>query len=588
MSESTKAFLTVGLCVGIFAGVGDALALRLENPRSFPPGSAPTFVVAAIALHGGLGLVAGAAAALLAQLARGFRPAMALALGIGLWLFAWFGVRMHVRWFFGVPILSRASLFANLALLAACLGVAWALQAIAGSLAGRAPRGRVLGLGVIVVALAGAFVLARGSMRAPRAVRTTPVPNARDVLLVTLDTTRMDHLSAFGYPRGTTPAIDRIARRGASDVLWAAVPLTNPSHVSLLTGLSPREHGVLNNGIALPDTIPTIIDDFAREGWTCAAFVSGIPLKADLSGLSRPFETYDDSFSVLERIHPMMTSLVVVRVADRLLPGDLLERRAEHTVGAAVEWLARTESPRFLWVHLFDPHTPYRAAPVLQARFERESRPWAANGRAVTEWPVAPYDAELRGVDDALATLFRAFDAFAPRGVVAIVADHGEGLLQHGELTHGALLHEEDLTVAWIVAGAGPGEASAAARLQGVAPPRPALDVAATLAALARGRPAPAAAAAIVRAETFPPEGRGRKTATIGRLPGGGIGKTIVDWERGERVAFRIDRDPGELHPVGTLGPEWAALSPERAAHGAGEALDPDVERRLRALGYVH
>jgi hypothetical protein len=586
--DSTRAFLAIGTGLGILAGAWDGLALRLENPRSFEAESAATFVAASIALHGAFGFAAGAASTLVARLVPALRPASALALGLGGWVFAWSGVRVHVRWFFGEPILARGSLLANLALLAASLAIAWLIRRQARAVAAGAERSRVLVVETVAVGVAAVLATAPGSPRDRAGARAAPASGARDMLLVTLDTTRMDHLSAFGYPRGTTPAIDRVARRGACDVLWVTVPLTNPSHCSLLTGLPPRAHGVLNNGTALSDTIPTIVDALAAKGWTCGAFVSGIPLKADLSGLDRSFGTYDDSFSALERIHPMMTSLAAVRVADRVLPGDMLERRAERTVGAAAAWLARTDSPRFLWVHVFDPHTPYRAPRAVRARFGRESDGWTANQRAVTEWPVADYDAELRATDRALATLFREFETVASSGIIAIVADHGEGLLQHGELTHGALLHEEDLAVAWVVSGAGPGDSSSAARLRGAAPPRPATDVAAILAAFAAGRSAPSSDEGIVRADTFPPEGRGRKTAMIGRLPGSGIGKTIVDWERGERVAFRIDADPGELRPIEPVGSEWAALLPEDAESAAGDGLDPDVERRLRALGYVH
>jgi hypothetical protein len=257
-------------------------------------------------------------------------------------------------------------------------------------------------------------------------------------------------------------------------------------------------------------------------------------------------------------------------------------------VDRAVAWLARPARARFVWVHLFDAHTPYRASRALVQRFRREGAGWTAAGRPVTEWPVADYDAELRGTDAALGRLLRAFEEASPDGIVCVTADHGEGLWQHGELTHGALLYEEDLRIAWIVGGNGASAPAALARLSGTRPPRPATDVAAELGALARGEPVPPGTEGPVVADTFPPEGRGRRSAVVGLLPDGRIGKTMVDWERGIRLAFDLTVDPGETHAVDAAGSEWALLAPPPPDSTAADSLDPDVVRRLKALGYVH
>lgn len=582
------ALVAAGLWLGLFAGAWDALAILLENPRSFPNApSALSFAGAALAAYGVAGGAAGALAGLVRRVTGRPSVSIALAAGLALWLFLWAGVRVHVRWFFGEPLLSSRSLLANGALFAVSVVVALLARPLTRRLAMATGRRAVVAASAIVV-LGGALATVRPALTRPTTKPSAPPPGARDVLLVTLDTTRADHLSSFGYPRGTTPAIDRLARTGSCDVLWAAAPLTNPSHCSLLTGLPPRSHGVLNNGTPLPRGVPTIVETLSAEGWTCAAFVSGIPLKAELSGLARGFDVYDDAFSALERVHPMLTSLAAVRVADRVLPGDLLERRAVDTVDRATAWLEGAERPRFLWVHLFDPHTPYRASHALVRRFGREGAEWTAAGRAVTEWPLAAYDAELRGTDAALGRLVRAFEEASPNGAICVVADHGEGLLQHGELTHGSLLQEEDLRIAWIVKGGDVSAPDAPARLRGLRPPRPATDVRAMLDALARGLPPPPAGDVPVVADTFPPEGRGRRSAVVGLLPDGRIGKTIVDWERGVRLAYDLTADPGETRSMDATGSEWAQLAPPPPDSTEAQPLDPDVARRLKALGYVH
>ena len=584
-----RPLIGAGLWLGLVAGALDGVTIVRENPATF--GSAlesVRFVAAAMALYGGFGGLVGIGAGAWRARTGHPRPSTLAALAVAFGLFAWAGVRVHVRWFFGEPILSLPSLLANVALLGGASLVAWGLRPLRRRFAeGMARRGALRAAGAVLLVVA--TVTAAPRMARPRPPRVErAASDARDVLLVTLDTTRADHLSCYGYPRGTSPALDRLARRGTIDVLWSAIPLTNPSHCSLLTGLPPRSHGVRNNGTALPDSVPTIVEALAADGFHCGAFVSGIPLKSALSGLGKGFATYDDAFSVFERVHPMLTSLALVRVADRVLPGDLLERRAEHTVDAAIAWLAETPSPRFLWVHLFDPHTPYRAAPPLVHRFARESADWTAEGRPVTTWPVADYDAELRGTDHAVGRLLRAFADVAPDGVACVTADHGEGLLQHGELTLGALLHEEDLDLPWIVGDAAAAATGAAARGTGARPPRAATDVAGLLLALAHREPPPPPGAGPAVSETFPPEGRGRRTAMVGVLPDGRIGKTLTDWDREETVAFDLTADPGETRPGPASGTEWAGLRPAGPDRGPEASLDPEVERRLRALGYVH
>jgi hypothetical protein len=582
-----RAALGGGILVGLLMGAADGVAVVLENPLSFPGfGSGLGFLAGAIALHGVAGAIGGAIFALApARFGRG-RPGLLGGAALAVAAFLALGVRLHVKWFFGVPLTHPAYAAANLALAAACAGGAAVLVRALGAPVARlvALRGTVPALAVLVAG-AGAIAFALRPGGSAIATPGAPPPGARDVLLVTLDTTRADHLSTYGYPRGTTPALDRLARSGT---LWerayASIPLTNPSHASILTGLLPRAHGVLNNGTALSDAVPTFVPELAAAGWRCAAFVSGIPLKHGLSGLAPGFATYDDAFSSLERIHSMITSLALVRTANRLLPGDLIERRARDTVAAAIDWLRRTEGPRFLWVHVFDPHTPYDAPAVLRRRFEVESAGWTAAGRPVGEWPHADYDAELRETDRWIEDLLRAWDeATDGRGSVILTADHGEGLEQHGELTHGSQLFEEDVRVpcVWriddprLVAGGierAPREIRTIPRSVGWAA---GLD-----------GPPPVRPFEPILLETFAPEGKRDRSALLdaaGR-------KVIVDRESGEEVGYDLARDPGERRAVAGTGDPWDTLRRGLAERVAGPAveLDPETLRRLRSLGYLH
>ncbi len=244
----------------------------------------------------------------------------------------------------------------------------------------------------------------------------------RDVLLVTLDTTRADHLGAYGYDRATSPFLDSLAERGVRfERAWAAAPLTLVSHASILTGLDPPRHGVRNNGFyRLPDELPTLATLLGERGWRTGAFVSALVLDAR-HGLARGFEHYDDELDP-----PAERFTFATRTADR-------------TVARAVEWIAQLgEHERvFAWLHFFDPHAPYASS----SRF----------GDA----PFARYDTEIRAVDEALGELARALDGLDRDPLWVVTADHGEGLGEHGELTHGVFLYESTLRVPLLIAASG-------------------------------------------------------------------------------------------------------------------------------------
>jgi arylsulfatase A-like enzyme/Tfp pilus assembly protein PilF len=237
------------------------------------------------------------------------------------------------------------------------------------------------------------------------------------ILLVTLDTTRADAIgpAASGIK---TPSFDALATRGRLfKFAYATAPETLPSHSSMMTGLFPAGHGVHENARYLPDTHPVVAARLKEAGYQTAAFVSSFIL-ARRFGLARGFDVYDDELS-----------------------SGAVERGARDTTDRALAYLegAPAAAPVFLWVHYFDPHTPY--GPPGQT--------------AVT--PKQAYLQEVVAMDEQLGRLVAAFDARAIRtgtsAAFVVAGDHGEGLGDHGELQHGNLLYQSTMHVPLVMVG---------------------------------------------------------------------------------------------------------------------------------------
>ena len=250
--------------------------------------------------------------------------------------------------------------------------------------------------------------------------RTTPQTN---LLLITLDTTRADHLGCYGYEPAATPILDQIARRGVLfENAYAVCPVTLPSHTTMFTGLMPREHGIHHNGIGKLDShIPTLPEVLQSKGYDTAGFVGAFVLNQKF-GLNRGFQVYDDF------------------TGGEFANGQFHRRRSgQRVVDAALNWLqGRSSRPFFCWVHLFDPHAPY------QTREELFGQQFAAR----------PYDAGIGFCDQQIG---RIIDDLDRRGLkdstlIVIVGDHGEGLGDHDEHEHGHMLYNSTLRVPLILA----------------------------------------------------------------------------------------------------------------------------------------
>jgi len=263
--------------------------------------------------------------------------------------------------------------------------------------------------------------------------------SSRSVLLITIDTLRADHLGCYGYRRGATPAIDALAKQATKfEHAFSAVPLTLPSHAALLTGTYPFYNGVRDQpGFRLSDNIPTLPEYFARAGYATAA-VLGSPVLSRRFGLSRGFDEYNDAFgSSTEELEAVLPDI---------------KRPAESVVQLGLAWLdsKRAGKPYFLWLHFYDPHMPYVAPEPFRSRFADH-----------------PYDGEIAYTDSALATLFA---GLRKRGLfestlIALTADHGEGLGDHGESSHSYFIYDSTLRVPLLVKAAS--EASGARQSRG-------------------------------------------------------------------------------------------------------------------------
>src|SRR4051812_5709084 len=251
----------------------------------------------------------------------------------------------------------------------------------------------------------------------------------QNVLLVTIDTLRADALSAYGGP-AETPNLDRLASHGARFTFaHAHTVVTLPSHTSILSGHFPYEHGIRDNsGFRVRPGTSTLATRLKPRGFATGAFVGGFPLTKRF-GLTPGFDVYDDQM-------PETRGAIEI---------SMPERRADLVVGRATEWIGKQGGKFFAWVHVYDPHSPYRPPEAFATRYAQQ-----------------PYYGEVAFVDRSLGPLFDRLSALSRPPLVIVTADHGESLGEHGELTHGMFAYEPTLRVPLIVARVSPSAANAA------------------------------------------------------------------------------------------------------------------------------
>jgi choline-sulfatase len=248
-------------------------------------------------------------------------------------------------------------------------------------------------------------------------------PAARpNVVLITLDTVRADRMGFMGSQRGLTPSLDALARQSVVFTrAYAQVPLTTASHATILTGTYPQFHKVNDFGVPLANDLPYMPDILRVSGYRTAAFIGSLildPAAKSAPGFERGFDTFDAGFH-------------------RRRPGEnryqAIERRGGEVVAHALAWLdKRPPGPFFLWVHLYDAHDPYDPPEPFKSRYAS-----------------VPYDGEVAYADFAVGKLLSQLRTrgLYENSVIAVMADHGEALGDHGESTHGIFLYDETIQV---------------------------------------------------------------------------------------------------------------------------------------------
>jgi len=240
-----------------------------------------------------------------------------------------------------------------------------------------------------------------------------------NILLISIDTLRADHLGCYGYPNINTPNIDEFAARSVKfERCFSAVPITLPSHTTMLTGMYPPRHSVRDNGtFTVPDDIPTLATILGDHGYDTGGVIGAYPLHSDF-GLSRGFSHWDEEFQPDEK--------AILQVFFDERNAEAVARRASYMLTNELE------EPFFQFVHFFDPHQPWQAP-----------EPYAGLYRT------APYDGEIALVDTWIGHLLSNLESrgIADRTVVILTADHGEGFLDHEEYSHSILLYNETVRV---------------------------------------------------------------------------------------------------------------------------------------------
>jgi len=402
-----------------------------------------------------------------------------------------------------------------------------------------------------------------------------------NVVFISCDTLRPDHLGCYGYDKNTSPSIDKLATNSlVFDDAVCEVPLTNPSFVSMMTSRVPRMLGATRNGLRLPDSVPTVADLFRAAGYQTFCVQSNWTLKARLSGLDRGFDVYDDAF------HTKRWGVIIS------------ERYADAVTRIALERLAQRDPhrPFFAWIHYSDPHAPYR----FHSDVNPGGKPWRRLDRA--NQVRALYDSEVAYMDSFVGQVLSALPADT---YVVFAADHGESLYEHNYLGHGRRLYQSGVRIPLLVHGPGIGAGRSAAPARG-------LDVGPTLLGLA-GLTLPGAMGLdLLRAAPGPDRIRVVETygGAVPRLPGArallaGSGpqrqsvvsdgwKLIVTGPKTE--LYRLSDDPGELRNLAEssddkvkaltrLIHDWNERMPRGTSHDPG--LSADDLNALESLGYL-
>ncbi len=470
----------------------------------------------------------------------------------------------------------------------------------------------------IFIATVTAAALSLRSFGGPQATSTAP-----SVILITVDTLRRDHISVYGESPVQTPVFDALAAKGVlfEDAV-TPFPETAPAHAAMMTGRHPFRAGVLSNGDTLRNGNTTLAERLGEEGYATAAFVSAFAVDAR-TGLDQGFEIYDDDFLPLvrggARIRLVQLALRAwMRLGDPTALASLYERGAPETYGRALGWVKQNrEKPFFLWVHTFEPHSPYQphgmpgfednglpGAPSLDHRVILEKEPGYTYSADETAKLKRLYAEEVAYADQQLGVFLSGLDALALARPVAIVltADHGEMLGEHETFFNHHGIWEGALRVPLIVV---PADASKITRKRVPWQVR-LMDIATTVTDITKTETLPSSEGFPLMALAEGAWEKGISSLLLGRrgialsegllygYRSGGV-KYHLDPVSGQERLYDITTDPAEQVEVSAKLPELLVTARERVRDETrGKLLqpesgdmDPAVVEKLRALGYV-
>jgi arylsulfatase len=434
---------------------------------------------------------------------------------------------------------------------------------------------------------------------------------AGDILLITVDTLRPDHLGLYGYERATSPNLDRYFSDAAIfERAYATNAHTSPSVASILTGQLPPDHGVRKFYQLLSDDAQ-LVTDFLPDAYQTAAFVSNIVLTDEAMGIARYFDHYDDY------------------VEEQESSRKVFERKASRTTDAALLWIAEhrdPERPLFLWVHYIDPHGPYRAPTIEAGPFDHEGFV-AFDSKRVKPYQIEPgvddaltyvdrYDEEIAYMDAAVGRLLDGYSVKRDldEALLIFAADHGESMIEHEQwFTHGYQVYEEIIRTPLMIRGPGVEPGRRDALVSGI-------DLVPTILRFAGVQPDAALDGVALQRRAAIPKDRivfaeGESKKRLLRAAIQGDRKWVARAEAGERRLqsrwyYDLDADPTEQNPQ-----HWDPLDIEGAPIALIDLFDRDPDpgglpkesraglridapkvapradaetiERLRALGYV-
>ncbi len=594
-----------GAIVGGLEALGIALSSRFEGSLLDRAAMGAAVVAADATVGASVGLAGGLVAQLLlGRLARWRRYRIGFTLGAVALACGFLG---PVAWDLWAVQERRAPAIGMIALGALLSATAWfnAGYWYRREMIGAAPR---LGWTVVGAAVSAALALLAAVLGGPSAPRRAAAPpDAANLILVTVDTLRRDHVGAYGA-LVSTPTIDGLAREGLlmMDAV-TPVPETAPSHASMFTGYGPANHDVIHNGAPLRGGYHTVSEQLTTLGWHAGAFVSSFAVDAS-TGLSQGFDVYDDEFlpaargATRARVFELGIPLLM-RFGDPTAWAGLLERDGRATIARALAWVDRTPAaaPVFLWVHLFEPHSPYEPRGDDQTEVDHRRILEQEPGYAYTPEEEAElrrlYAAEVEWTDARIGELLAGLRASGrlENATVVVVADHGESLGEHGVMFNHHGLYDPVVRVPFVVWSSNPGWAPGTKVERQVT----VMDVANTLLAgadvplltntpsvavqqLGEGMDIPASPVMLV--------GRTAASLTHGQLRGvrapNGI-KYIQAEDREELYDLRAD--PGELHDIGAAQPRAVEAGRRNVRELLGDLPEviPVGDPRLEALGYT-